>query len=66
MPRPSDDYYRSLRSRIGDVLAAEQYRQVEELGILVDRDDQVRRREGEGGDTGSAARPPGEGSLEGG
>ena len=40
MPRPSDEYYRALPEKIGDVLSADQYRQVEELGILVDRDDQ--------------------------
>eukprot|EP00958_Prasinococcus_capsulatus_P014979 scaffold1588_cov408-Prasinococcus_capsulatus_cf.AAC.4 len=38
MPRPSDDYYRQLPSRIGDSLSAEQYRQCEELGILADKD----------------------------
>lgn len=32
---------RNLPAKIGDVLTAEQYREVEELGLLVDRDDQV-------------------------
>ena len=35
---------RQLPEKIGDVLTAEQYRAVEELGILVDKDDQVRGR----------------------
>lgn len=41
MPRPSDDYYRNLPAKIGQVLTAEQYQEVEELGLLVDKDDQV-------------------------
>lgn len=40
MPRASDHYYRTLPEKIGSVLTPEQYRLVEELGILVDRDDQ--------------------------
>ncbi|KIZ01637.1 4-hydroxyphenylpyruvate dioxygenase [Monoraphidium neglectum] len=40
MPRLHDTYYRTLPDRIGDVLTAEQYAAVEELGILVDKDDQ--------------------------
>lgn len=42
MPRLEDEYYRSLPARIGDKLTPEQYKQVEELGLLVDADDQVR------------------------
>ncbi|MCG8462780.1 MAG: hypothetical protein MI919_41370, partial [Holophagales bacterium] len=40
MPRPSDEYYRKLPNRIGDSLTPEQYAAAEELGILVDKDDQ--------------------------
>ncbi|KXZ47898.1 hypothetical protein GPECTOR_32g511 [Gonium pectorale] len=40
MPRPSDKYYRELPKKIGDTLTPEQYKEVEELGILADRDDQ--------------------------
>eukprot|EP00210_Caulerpa_lentillifera_P006199 g5923.t1 len=40
MPRPSDEYYRRLPARIGNALSSEQYQAVEELGILVDKDDQ--------------------------
>lgn len=40
MPRASDDYYRNLPARIGDVLTREQYEMVEELGLLADKDDQ--------------------------
>lgn len=40
MPRASDEYYRKLPAKIGDVLSPEQYAECEELGILVDRDDQ--------------------------
>ncbi len=32
---------RNLPEKIGDVLTAEQYKEVKELGILVDKDDQV-------------------------
>ncbi len=32
---------RNLPEKIGDVLTEEQYREVKELGILVDKDDQV-------------------------
>ncbi len=42
MPRPNEDYYRKLPARIGSVLSAGQYKAVEELGLLVDADDQVR------------------------
>lgn len=39
-PPPSADYYRGLPDRIGPGLTPEQYTQAEELGLLVDRDDQ--------------------------
>ena len=32
---------RNLPSKVGDVLTPEQYKEVRELGILVDEDDQV-------------------------
>lgn len=41
MPRPSDDYYAQLPAKIGPALTPEQYREAEELGLLVDKDDQV-------------------------
>ena len=41
MPRPEGDYYRKLPARIGKALREEQYKAVEELGLLVDADDQV-------------------------
>ena len=40
MPKPSEAYYRRLPAKVGDALTAEEYRRVEELGILVDKDDQ--------------------------
>lgn len=40
MPRPSDGYYERLPARIGDVLTPQQFLDVKELGILVDKDDQ--------------------------
>lgn len=41
MPRPKEGYYERLVKRIGeDALTEEQLRKCEELGILVDRDDQ--------------------------
>nr|GMC48589.1 4-hydroxyphenylpyruvate dioxygenase [Ipomoea batatas]GMD38555.1 4-hydroxyphenylpyruvate dioxygenase [Ipomoea batatas] len=40
MPSPPPTYYKSLKSRAGDVLNDEQIKECEELGILVDRDDQ--------------------------
>jgi len=41
MPRPSDDYYNNLPTKIGlDIMNMQQYKECEELGILVDRDDQ--------------------------
>ncbi len=43
MPRPSDKYYRDLPGKIGPILSPEQYKEVEELGLLVDKDDQVCR-----------------------
>jgi 4-hydroxyphenylpyruvate dioxygenase len=36
----SDGYYRHLKEKIGDALTDEQYAVVEELGLLVDKDDQ--------------------------
>ena len=36
----SDDYYKHLKEKIGDALTDEQYALVEELGLLVDKDDQ--------------------------
>ncbi len=42
MPRASDEYYRRLPDKIGDALTPEQYKEIEELGILADKDDQVR------------------------
>ncbi|KAD7479664.1 hypothetical protein E3N88_02800 [Mikania micrantha] len=40
MPSPPPTYYRNLKNRAGDVLSDEQIKDCEELGILVDRDDQ--------------------------
>jgi len=40
MPRPSSDYYAKLPGKIGDALSPEQYKNIEELGILADKDDQ--------------------------
>lgn len=40
MPSPPPTYYRNLKNRAGDVLTEEQIKECEELGILVDRDDQ--------------------------
>ena len=40
MPRPSDKYYKELRNKIGESLTEDQYLTCEELGILVDKDDQ--------------------------
>uniref|UniRef100_A0A7S0XL73 4-hydroxyphenylpyruvate dioxygenase n=1 Tax=Ostreococcus mediterraneus TaxID=1486918 RepID=A0A7S0XL73_9CHLO len=36
----SDGYYQTLKDRIGDALTDKEYALVEELGLLVDRDDQ--------------------------
>eukprot|EP01087_Luapelamoeba_hula_P004164 TRINITY_DN14114_c0_g1_i1.p1 TRINITY_DN14114_c0_g1~~TRINITY_DN14114_c0_g1_i1.p1 ORF type:complete len:430 (-),score=65.31 TRINITY_DN14114_c0_g1_i1:56-1345(-) len=38
--RPSEKYYRNLPNKVGDSLTAEELKQVEELGLLVDKDDQ--------------------------
>lgn len=40
MVKPSDGYYRELPSRLGDKLTEEQYKQLEELGILADADEE--------------------------
>ncbi|XP_065858484.1 4-hydroxyphenylpyruvate dioxygenase [Euphorbia lathyris] len=40
MPSPPPTYYKKLKNRAGDVLSDEQIKECEELGILVDRDDQ--------------------------
>lgn len=40
MPRPEKGYYERLPARIGTDLSPKQYAQIEELGLLVDRDDQ--------------------------
>ena len=40
MPSPPPTYYKNLKSRAGDVLTNDQIKECEELGILVDRDDQ--------------------------
>ncbi len=40
MERPAPTYYRDLPARLGDALTADQYRQIEELGLLADKDDQ--------------------------
>merc|ERR1719478_1820745 len=40
MDPPSDEYYRELPARIGDALTADEYVRVQELGLLVDKDDQ--------------------------
>ncbi|OQR87843.1 4-hydroxyphenylpyruvate dioxygenase [Achlya hypogyna] len=40
MPKPSDAYYKNLPTKIGDVFTADQYKKIEELGLLVDKDDQ--------------------------
>lgn len=37
---PGPNYYRRARERIGDVLSDEEWAAVEEMGILVDKDDQ--------------------------
>lgn len=38
--KPPKEYYNSLPERIGDSLTPEQYKLVDELGLLVDKDDQ--------------------------
>jgi len=40
MPAPSDSYYRSLPKKIGNILTESQYAELEELGLLADKDDQ--------------------------
>ncbi|GJU36291.1 4-hydroxyphenylpyruvate dioxygenase [Tanacetum coccineum] len=40
MLAPPPTYYRNLKKRVGDVLSDEHIKECEELGILVDRDDQ--------------------------
>merc|ERR1719498_1980784 len=40
MPKASDKYYRELPEKIGDALTKEQYEQLEDLGLLADKDDQ--------------------------
>lgn len=40
MPSPPPTYYKNLKCRAGDVLSDEQMKECEELGILVDKDDQ--------------------------
>ena len=40
MVRPSDGYYRELPSRLGDKLTEDQYKRLEELGILADADEE--------------------------
>jgi len=40
MNKPSDAYYRELPDRLGDQLTDDQYRRLEELGILADADDE--------------------------
>lgn len=40
MPKPPPTYYKNLRNRVADVLTEKQMEECEELGILVDRDDQ--------------------------
>lgn len=40
MPRPEKGYYERLPARIGNDLSEKQYKQIEELGLLVDKDDQ--------------------------
>ena len=40
MPRASDEYYQKLPERIGDRLTPAEYAEVEELGIMVDKDEE--------------------------
>eukprot|EP00897_Mesotaenium_endlicherianum_P000821 jgi/Mesen1/1073/ME000123S00247 len=40
MPRPGAKYYKDLPERVGSSLTVEQLKECEELGILVDKDDQ--------------------------
>lgn len=40
MPKPPPTYYQNLASRVGSVLTEKQIKECDELGILVDKDDQ--------------------------
>ena len=40
MPKPSHTYYQNLPKKIGCILSEKQYKMCDDLGILVDRDDQ--------------------------
>eukprot|EP01104_Vermistella_antarctica_P002596 TRINITY_DN12811_c0_g1_i1.p1 TRINITY_DN12811_c0_g1~~TRINITY_DN12811_c0_g1_i1.p1 ORF type:complete len:450 (+),score=131.48 TRINITY_DN12811_c0_g1_i1:79-1350(+) len=40
MPRASDAYYKQLPKKIGDSLTEQQFKDIEELGLLADKDDQ--------------------------
>lgn len=40
MPPPSESYYKKLPERLGPDLTPEQLKECQELGILVDKDDQ--------------------------
>jgi len=40
MKRPSDEYYKELPDRLGDQLTPTQYKDLEELGILADSDEE--------------------------
>lgn len=40
MPKPPPTYYKNLASRVGSILSDEQIKECDELGILVDKDDQ--------------------------
>ncbi|KAI7838946.1 hypothetical protein COHA_007305 [Chlorella ohadii] len=40
VPAPSEQYYRELPKKMGNLLTQQQYKEVEELGLLVDKDDQ--------------------------
>jgi 4-hydroxyphenylpyruvate dioxygenase len=40
MPPASDSYYDNLPAKIGDTLTPEQYKEIRELGLLADKDDQ--------------------------
>jgi len=40
MPSPSDNYYAKLPEKIGNILTDSQYKDLKELGLLADKDDQ--------------------------
>lgn len=40
MPRPPPTYYQHLPERIGSILTEEQFKECEELGVMVDKDDE--------------------------